>query len=368
VAASPDVIIIGAGIVGCAVAHELARQGAQVTVFDANAPGAGASQASAGVLSPHIEAAPGSALQSLGAQSLEMYDTFVQRVCSDAGFDVPYVRDGTFEVAASDAEASHLEQTARRLFDQGVPCEFVEGSRVREIEPLAADDQRAGLLVPGHGAVRVRDLVDALRLGAVHQGARFDQPERVARVRATDGHFVVDTHAGGHPATWVVVTAGAWSIELPVADHPALPTRPVRGQLLRLHATGGSLRRVLWGTDCYLVPWGDEILAGATVEEVGFDQRATLEGVSRLCLAAQSLVPSLSTATFSEVRVGLRPGSPDGLPVIGPSQQSPRLIYAAGHYRNGVLLAPLTAALVGALVMGDDTSIPTAFLPRRFGM
>lgn len=365
---SPDVIVIGAGIIGCAVAHELAREDLRVLVLDASAPGAGASQASAGVLSPHIEAAPGSPLQALGMESLELFDAFMQAVRSDAGFDVPYVRDGTLEVAGSEAAATHLAESARLLNALGVSCEFVEGDRLRELEPMAAASQRAGLFVPSHGAVRVRDLVDGLRLGAVHRGVRFAQPERVARVRSDAGHLVVDTHAGTHRAGHVVVTAGAWTIELPLVGHPAPPTRPVRGQLLRLQTTAGSLRRVLWGTDCYLVPWADEVLVGATVEDVGFDQRATLEGVTRLCLSAQALVPSLTSATFSEVRVGLRPGSPDGLPMIGPSGHWPGLVHAAGHYRNGVLLAPLTAHLVRSVVLGTGEPMPDAFLPSRFGM
>lgn len=365
---APDVIVIGAGVIGCAVAHALAREDASVLVLDASTPGAGASQASAGVLSPHIEAEPDTPLQQLGVESLDLFDAFVHAVRGDAGFDIPYAREGTFEVAGSEAGAAHLADVAARLATQGVPCEFVEGPRVREIEPLAADSQLAGLLVPVHGTVRVRDLVDALRLAAVHRGARFAQPERVAQVRIDGSGFRVDTHSGSHATQWVVVTSGAWSMTLPVGGRAAAPTRPVRGQLLRLLAQGASLRRVLWGDSCYLVPWGDEILVGATVEDVGFDQRATLQGVTTLALAAQALVPSLAQATFADVRVGLRPGSPDGLPLIGPSSTSPSLVYATGHYRNGILLAPLTARMVSQVVLGRPVSIPEAVSPARFGL
>ncbi len=367
-ASHPDILVIGAGVIGCAVAHGLAREGASVLVLDASTPGAGASQASAGVLAPHIEATPGSPLQALGVASLDLWDTFVGMVRSDAGFDVPYARDGTLEVASSDAGAAHLADVAARLSAQGVPCELATGARLRDLEPLVSDEQQAGLFVPVHGTVHVRDLVDTLRLAAVHRGARFAQPERVVRVRTEGTGFRVDTHSGSHSARTVVVTSGAWSITLPLAGHPPVPTHPIRGQLLRLHTSGPPVRRVLWGESCYLVPWGDELLVGATVEDVGFEQRATLAGVTALSLASQALVPSLAAASFSEVRVGLRPNSPDGLPLIGPSSRWPALVYATGHYRNGILLAPLTARLVTNLVLGREEAIPEAVHPARLGM
>lgn len=367
-ASHPDVIVIGAGVIGCAVAHGLARDGVSVLVLDANTPGAGASQASAGVLAPHIEAAPGSPLQSLGTASLDIWDAFIATVRGDAGFDVPYAREGTLEVASSDAGAEHLAAVAARLAGQGIPCEAVSRARLREFEPLVSDAQQAGLFVPVHGTVHVRDLVDTLRLAAVHRGARFAQPERVVRVRVEGAALRVDTHSGSHTAAHVIVTSGAWSIALPLDGHPPVPTRPVRGQLLRLLTSGAPLRRVLWGESCYLVPWGDEVLAGATVEDVGFDQRATLAGVTQLALAARDLVPSLASATFSEVRVGLRPNSPDGLPIIGPSSRWPGLVYATGHFRNGILLAPITTQLVRGIVLGSTDAIPEAVRPARLGL
>jgi glycine oxidase len=164
----------------------------------------------------------------------------------------------------------------------------------------------------------------------------------------------------------VVVTSGAWSTMLPLEGLPAVPTHPVRGQLLRLQMVNGGLRRVLWGPDCYMVPWADEVLVGATQEHVGFDARATVAGVMQLCTAARALVPALVDATFTEVRVGLRPGSPDGLPILGASQRVPGLVYATGHYRSGAMLAPLTADLVADIIRTPDTPVPPALAAARF--
>jgi glycine oxidase len=368
VSSHPDVIVVGAGLIGCAVAHALARQGASVFVFDASTPGSGASQASAGMLCPHIEGSHDPMLQQVGADSLARYDSFINRVRNDSGMDVPYVRNGTFQVADTDDGAVALADLAEVLHARGVPSQLVEGeAAVREIEPLVSAT-RAGLLIEEHGAVRIRDLVDALRHASLHLGVRYHYSERVERVMCDGGRLAVGTHAQTLHAPHVVVTSGAWSMTLPVDGHPPIPTHPVRGQLLRLQMVSGALRRVLWGPSCYLVPWADEVLVGATTEHVGFDSRATVAGVLQLCTAAQSLVHALSEATFSEVRVGLRPGSPDGLPLIGASRRMPGLVYATGHFRNGALLAPLTADLVADIVRRPEAIVPPALAASRFDL
>lgn len=364
----PEVIVVGAGLIGCAVAHSLSRQGARVLVLDAGVPGSGASQASAGMLCPHIEGAHDPLLQQLGADSLARYDTFIQRVCSDAGLDVPYLRNGTLQVTDTDEGAADLARLAALLFGQGIPCQLADGeAAVHDLEPLLPP-QRAGLLIESHGAVRIRDLIDALRQASLHRGACFKHSERVERVSRAETHLVVDTPAQTLHADHVVVTSGAWTMNLHVDDHPAIPTHPVRGQLLRLQMASGALRRVLWGPDIYMVPWADEVLVGATVEHVGFDSRATVAGVMQLCSAAQRLVPCLSEASFTEVRVGLRPGSPDGLPLIGASRRMPGLVYATGHFRNGALLAPLTADLVSDIVHDPSAAVPPALASARFDL
>ncbi len=320
------------------------------------------------MLCPHIEGRHEGALQQLGSESLSLYDGFVARVQRDSDLQVPYVRRGTLQLADSDEAAADLRTLADRLNAQGVPCQFIDdAAAVRDLEPLAAPHY-AALLIEMHGAVRIRDLVEALRVATLHHDAAFLDAERVLRVVERDGRLLVETHARTLEAPHVVVTAGAWSMQLPIEGHPAAPTSPVRGQLLRLLVHGSNVRRVLWGRDCYMVPWGDELLVGATMEQAGFDARATVAGVARLCAAAQAVVPTLTDANFSEVRVGLRPGSPDGLPIIGASQRTRGLVYATGHFRHGALLAPLTADIVARVVRDHAAPVPATLSPARFDL
>jgi glycine oxidase len=227
---------------------------------------------------------------------------------------------------------------------------------------------QAGLYVPDHAFVAAPQLVAALAEGARVRGASL-VTARVTQVKARDEGLSVDTDEGSFHAAWVILAAGSWSGAIDVEGGPALPVRPVRGQLLRLAWIDSHLRHTTWSARCYLVPWPDgTLLVGATVEEAGFDERTTVAGVRDLLDAACEVVPTAWKAGFIDSRAGLRPASPDGLPIVGPSTRLPGLIYATAHYRTGVLLAPLTARLVTALVLGEpaDPALD-ALAPKRFG-
>jgi glycine oxidase len=368
----PEVIIIGAGVIGAACAFELSAAGTRVTVFDARRIGQGASQASAGVLCPYIEGHDDGPLRSLGRRSLDMYDAFMRRLQDATGLVVQYTRSGTIEIALEDEHARNLQRSATQLEAEGVAAHWLDPSELRDVEPLAATGALGGLLIDIHGFVGVPEFTDTLAAAAMRAGARFALDARVISITpSADGRVVVHTENGPSVADRVVLAAGSWATQIRIAGVTApLGVRPVRGQLLHLAwQTTQPLRHVLWSTDCYIVPWlNGRVLVGATVEEAGFDERATAAGVRDLLDAGCTLVPHLWQASFQEVRVGLRPGSPDGLPIVGASQIVPGLIYATGHYRNGVLLAPLTAALVKGLVLGDnsDPALDTV-APRRVG-
>jgi glycine oxidase len=365
-----DIIVIGAGIVGCAIAHELASRGASVEIVDDRPVGMGATQASAGVLAPYIEAPEGSPLLDLTVRSLDLFDGFVERVRADSGIAVAYRRTGTVDVAVNDGELAMLRATAAVLARGNVPAIMLDAQAVRSEEPQLGEAAIGGLLIETHGFVGATDLTRALAAAARRHGAQLVERSRVRRISQLHGDMIVDTDRGSLTTNAVVLAGGSWSGAMAIDGVDAtLPVRPVRGQLLHLGWSGPLLRRVTWSRRCYLVPWDDgTLLVGATVEEAGFDERTTAAGVGGLLEAVNALAPRASSASFLSARVGLRPATVDDLPVIGASTVMPNLTYATGHFRNGVLLAPLTARLV-ADAMLDNRIDPllSAVSPSRFG-
>ncbi len=365
-----DIVVIGAGIVGCAVAYELARRGASVQVVDDRPAGMGATQASAGVLAPYIEARHHWPLAALAALSLEQYDTFVADVSSASGMDVTYRRTGTLDVALDADAMNGLEAAALDLARRGVVAELLDARAVRHEEPHLTGDVAGGLFISTHGFVAAGELTRALATAARRHGAQIVEHSRVKRISRVGDDLAIETARGSLTGNRVVLAAGSWSGQIDIEGVSArVPIRPVRGQLLQLAWKGPTLRRVIWGARCYLVPWDDgTLLVGATVEDTGFDERTTVAGVRCLIEAASELVPDVSAANFTSAKAGLRPASGDDLPVIGASSVLPGVMYATGHYRNGILLAPLTAHLV-ADAMLENVMDPMLELtrPQRFG-
>jgi glycine oxidase len=370
-ARSPEVVVIGAGVVGCAVAYELARRGASVEVLDERSVGMGATQASAGILAPYVESRDDGPLLELTTRSLGLFDSFIERVSSDSGIAVPYRRTGTLDVATDESEMRHLVEIAGHLSSRGVVTKLLDASAARLEEPQLTGTVVGGLTIETHGFVSAPELTRAAATAARRHGAQVVQPSHVKRICPIDGGDIrVETDRGALRGDAVVLAAGCWSgrVEIDGVDE-RVPVRPVRGQLLHLAWKGEPLRRVLWSPRCYLVPWHDgTVLVGATVEEAGFDESVTVAGVRDLLDAACEVVPHAANAGFGAARVGLRPGTPDDLPVIGRSSVNPNLVYATGHFRNGVLLAPLTAQLVADALL-DDKNDPAleAVGPGRFG-
>lgn len=364
-----DAIIIGAGVIGCAVAYELARRGVDVLVLDRRGVGQGATQASAGMLVPYHEAQEGAPLRDLAVRSLGLYDQFIADVCADSSQKVAYVREGSLEVTTADESPERLQTAARDLTASNVQCAWLDTGAAHAAEPLLARDVTAGLFIPEHRHVSARDLAQALAKAATTRGATLEPAEDVRRVVREGRDLCVETVSSKMVARHVVLAAGCWSGGVAMEGAPTLPVRPVRGQLLHLAWNGPSLRRIVWGTRCYIVPLPDHsVLVGATVEEAGFDERVTVAGMRDLLDAACELIPQAWQAGFLGARVGLRPGTPDALPIVGSSRRIPGLVYATGHYRNGVLLAPLTATLVaGVIADGRRDPALEALSPDRFG-
>ena len=360
-----NITVVGAGVVGCAVAHELACRGARVQLVDPRGAGRGATGASAGILAPLVEGHSPSLLR-LGTCSVALWDEFIRRIQIESGLTVEYERSGTLHVALDAAQAAVLVDLARGLESAGVPHSMLDGREAARLEPGLTDRAVAGLLVPAHGYVGPAPLIDALMRAVVGRGVSMTSA-RALRV-GDDKEAVLTTDTGEIRSDALIIAAGSWSAQL--LDTPREVVKPIRGQLLSLSMERRPAARVIWGTDCYVVPWKDgTVLVGATVEDVGFDESTTTAGVRGLLNAAVDLMPALEHARFREARAGLRPKTEDELPVIGRSSTMPHVFYAFGHYRNGVLLAPLTAALIADLVLdGRERPELSDVRPDRFGL
>lgn len=363
-----NVVVVGAGVIGYAVAYELAARGALVRIVDPRGHGGGATRASAGILAPHIEGHSAALLQ-LGVASLSQYEGFLTRVATDAGRDVEYRRTGTLQIALDEGETRELETQASRLARERVDHSLLSASDLGHHEHGITSEARAGLVVPQHGYVGVPSLMTALVAAAARHGVT-PLAVKVEAVDTAGGRVAVTTSDGNLACDAAIIAAGSWSGGIAIAAASPAPVRPVRGQLLQLQAPPRSLHRVVWGSACYLVPWKNgAVLVGATVEDVGFDERVTEDAVQFLRSSGERLAPALRAAEFVEARAGLRPATADELPIVGPSSTMRGVFYATGHYRNGVLLAPWTASAMADLVLTGTRSEELDLVrPDRFGL
>lgn len=355
-----SVIVVGAGIVGCAIARELAVRGVAVTVFDDRPVAGGATRASAGMLAPYVEAHERGPLLDLAVRSLELYDDWIAAVRRESDTDVEYRRIGTLEVALDPKHAADL----RRLAAPTIPAEWLERAAAGAAHPQLGWNAGA-LFTASHGYVAAPQLAASLARAAERHGATFRRAA-VQRITLAGPSVRVTTTGGDCDAGTAVIAAGAWGSSIEGVRMP--PLRPVRGQLLHLGWRGDPPSTIIWGPRCYIVPRTDAtLLVGATVEEAGFDERTTAAGVRDLIGAACELLPGATAATFLEARAGLRPATPDELPVLGSDPDTPNIVHASGHYRNGILLAPITAKVIADLIVEAkrDQSLDD-FTPSRF--
>ncbi len=363
-----DVVVVGGGLVGCSVARTLAAAGRTVAVVERGRPASEASWAAAGMLSPLGEAPEAGPFLSLALESLERWPSFAAALEEETGVPLGFHLTGKLLLAFGEAEEEALRARRRWQAAAGFDVRWLEGPAVLDIEPCASSEAAAALHLPGEGQVDNRALGEALWRAAEAAGCRFllgreaaavtRDGGRVRGVRLSDGTALV--------ADAVVIAAGAWSGALAGLPRP-LPLRPVLGQMLALRPPRPLLRGVLAAPGAYVVPRGSEaaprILVGATVEEVGFRRGTTPGALAGLFRSATRALPALADAPVVETWSGLRPGTPDDLPVLGPDPEVEGLHYATGHFRNGVLLSPVTAVRVASGVEGNAD--PGAFAPFR---
>jgi glycine oxidase len=377
----PDVVIAGGGVIGMAIAWRVRQRGMKVTVLERDTAGQATSSVAAGMLAPVVEVEFGDAgrrLLELGLRSAEMWSAFASELEADSGASVGLMGTGTLLVARDDDDARELERQLAFRRSLGLAVARLRPSQARAREPALAPTVRLALEAPGDHSVDPRRVVAALRAACELAGVELREHAPVARVeldRAGTRVTGVTMRDGEHVAARrVVLAAGPWSGQIDGLPPAArVPVRPVKGQILRLRdpAGPGLLRRVLRFGRGYLVPRADGgYVLGATVEERGFELAPTAGGIYELLRDAHELVPGISELEIEELSVGLRPGTPDNGPAIGPASVQ-GLIWATGHYRNGILLAPLTAQLVADLLTGDDDGqepdpLLYACAPERF--
>jgi glycine oxidase len=373
-AASFDVAVIGAGVIGLSVAWRAAQRGLHVTVLDRGAVGAGTSRVAAGMIAPISEArSTEQRLLALSLASARAYPRFVAELSDASGEDPGYLQCGTLAAARDQDEALALDRELELRQTLGLPVRRLRASEARGLEPALAPALRLALEVPDDHAIDPRKLTAALARAATAAGAAVQAGVDVAGVSIAAGRIDGVRLATGErvPAERVVVAAGPWSGALEgIPDGVRVPVRPVKGQILRLHdpAGPGLLSRALrMQGSGYVVPRGDgRYVLGATVEERGFDTTVTAGPLFELLRDAIELLPGLSELVIDELSAGLRPGTPDNAPALGAGA-IPGLHWATGHYRHGVLLAPITAEIVlGALLDEEPDELASAVSPARF--
>jgi glycine oxidase len=385
--AMTSAVIIGGGLIGLGVAWRATQRGIQVTVADP-APGRGAGYVAAGLLNPAGEAGHGEeALVRLGLDSLARYPGFAAELAALTGRDPALRLTGTLQVGFGPGDIAELGERRALRESLGIQARELTGAQCRELEPMVAPAVRGGLLVDDDGSVDPRLLTEALLATVDRAGVRLIR-QPATEVITRDGRAAGARLAGGTAveADWVVLAAG-WNSAglggLPPGACP--PVRPVKGQVLRLRPAPGnaspgwaglggggpllrrSVRGIVHGSEVYLVPRADgELVIGATQEELGPDTTVTAGGVWQLLRDARVLLPGVTEMEFAEVSAGLRPGTPDNAPVLGPSAL-PGLVLATGHFRNGVLLTPVTADVIADyLATGRLPDLAAPFAVTRF--
>jgi glycine oxidase len=370
-----DVAVIGGGVIGASIAFELSAENLRTVVLDRQEPGREASWAAAGMLSPAPHVAEDSALTPLANESLRIYPEFIERIEEASGVGTRFERNGALEILFAESDDTERGHSVVRNEHLGVRCEALGLEQARELEPELNPGARAAMWFPEEATIEPRLLMDALLKAAQRRGVEIRANCAVTNL-LFEGDRCCGVVAGGEKinAKQVIVAAGCFSQTIAENKTSAsdmlarcAPTHPVRGQMIGLQVRGVKLRRVLRSKDRYVVPRQDgRIVAGSTLEDSGFRKNVSVDSVREIFESARKLVPALEGAEVVETWAGLRPGTPDGLPILGPTEVEGLLI-ATGHYRNGILLAPITAKLIREWIMGGKTEFDTdRFSPMRF--
>jgi glycine oxidase len=369
-----EVAIIGGGVIGLAIARALALRGVRdVLLIERNSLGAESSSAAAGMLAPQAEANRAHEFFFLTCQSRDLYPKFAAALLEETGIDIELETTGTLYLAFTDDDADELEKRFEWQTRAGLPLERLSPASARQLEPSIHEDVRAALKFPLDSQVENRRLISALASANERLGVRLETGTEVISLRIKRDQIAgLETSRGFIVAGSVVIAGGAWSSLIGAADKalPNLRIKPVRGQMLCFEANPQIARHVIYSRRGYIVPRRDgRLLAGSTTEQAGFEKRVTAAGVHSILSAAMEISPRIAALPLTDSWSGLRPRAGDTLPVLGPCAEIAGLFYATGHYRNGILLAPITGELIARAIV--DKTFPAAlriFSPDRFGL
>jgi len=369
-----EVVIIGGGVIGLAVARALALRGVRdVLLIERDGLGAEASSAAAGMLAPQAEASRAHEFFYLTCESRDMYPAFASALLEETGIDIELETTGTLYLAFTQHDAEELEKRYEWQKQAGLPIESLSGEAARKLEPAICEDVRAALKFPLDTQVENRRLISALASANERLGVCMETGTAVVSLKIERGRIAgIETSRGFVAADSVVIAGGAWSSLLGASDIalPNLRIKPVRGQMLCFEAKPQIARHVIYSPRGYVVPRRDgRLLAGSTTEYAGFEKHVTAAGVQSILSAALEISPRIASLPMTDSWAGLRPRAADTLPVLGPCAEIEGVFYATGHYRNGILLAPITGELIAGAIV--DKVFPTKlkiFSPDRFGM
>ena len=370
-ASATDVLIIGGGVIGLAIARALARRGVEhITVTERNEFGREASWAAGGILAPQVETDKDDDFFRIACASRDLYRDFAGSLQAETGIDVQLETTGTLCVAFNEDEEAEMRARFAWQQSQGLAVEWLDPDAARKLEPGLSGQVRCALRFPNDFQVENRRLVEALLIANERLGVRLYKNCEVTALKIEDDRVVgVETSKGVISAQSIVLAAGAWSSTLNYkATLPPIEVQPVRGQMLCFEPEEQLVSHVVYSSRGYLIPRSDgRLLAGSTTEHAGFEKRVTEEGVKAIKSMAIEIAPAIESMAVVDSWAGFRPRAKDGLPVLGPTQRVGGLFYATGHYRNGILLAPVTGELIAeAILSGATPPLLSPFSPDRF--
>jgi glycine oxidase len=367
---SADVVIVGGGVIGLTIARALMQRGVRdVCLIERGSLGNEASFAAGGILAPQAEADSPDEFFALACRSRDLYPAFAAALREETGVDIELDSTGTLYVAFTDADLREIDARFEWQSKAGLAVEKLTPGEARELEPCISEALQGALRFPRDVQVENRRLVNALVNSVAKQGVRIFADTSVESLSVERRRLRgLETSRGYLSCQKVIIAAGTWSSTIEHSQTPKI--EPVRGQMICFDAKPQLTHHVIYSPRGYLVPRQDgRLLAGSTSEHAGFTKQVTAGGINQIIANAREISPKILNLPIVDTWSGLRPRAPDGLPVLGPCGEIDGLFYATGHYRNGILLAPVTGELIAeAVVTGRVSPLLAAFSPNRFDL